>query len=191
MAPQAMPQPPAPDSSTLAQGRIRNLSIAVVVIGAFNKASLNNVMASAAMAIAAPAAATAFVYEVSTLRNAQLQHEATDRGEFLRISAEPAPALAEGEKSSSGAVQAPSHPDISNKLDGMIASRTKMLDLFGDDPSTVAPIYVRIIKQMLNDDNATLASLPERSNDRDAEALAAKEANLRAVHARLEHLVGT
>jgi hypothetical protein len=168
--------------------RVQKLSLAAAVVAAFNKASLNNVLASAAVAIAAPAAATAFVYEVSTLRGSQLAHEATDRSEFLRVSAEPAPALAEG--ASPGPIAPPPRPDIGRKLDGMIASRVKMLDIFGDEPSTVAPIYARIIKQMLSDDTATFISLSERREDVDAEMLTAKEARLRAVHARLAHLVG-
>lgn len=168
--------------------RFQKLSLAAAVVAAFNKASLNNVLASAAVAIAAPAAATAFVYEVSTLRGTQLAHEATDRSVFLRVLAEPLPALTE--EARPGAVAAPPRPDIGLKLDSMIASRSKMLDLFGDDPSTVAPIYVRIIKQMLSDDTATLASLSERREDADAEMLTAKEARLRAVHLRLSHLVG-
>ncbi|WP_158807375.1 hypothetical protein [Beijerinckia sp. L45] len=181
----------APASTTSrAPHRVQKLSLAAVVIAGFNKAGLNNVLASAAVTLGAPAAAGAFVYEVSSLRGAQLQHEATDRAEFLHIATEPAPALAEGITPSLAAAPPP-RPDFGRKLDGMIASRTKLLDIFGDEPSTVAPIFVRIIRQMLSDDTATFAALPAQQDDAGAETLEAKAERLRAVHARLAHLVGT
>ena len=168
--------------------RAQKLSLAAAVIAIVNKATLPKALASAALAIAAPAAATAFIYEVTALRGAQLTLEENDRVEFLRIAAETVPAPPPGVKPS--VVAAPERPDIGHKLDGMIASRAKMLDIFGDDARTVAPIYVRIIRQMLSDDNATLASLSAHRAEGDAVALAAKEASLRAVHERLARLVG-
>jgi hypothetical protein len=189
MAPQAPSQTTASEASRDAMSRVQRLSLAAAVIAIVNKATLHNVLASAAVALAAPAAATAFVYEVTALRGAQLSLEENDRVEFLRIAAETVPAPAPGAKPSAAA--APERPDIGHKLDGMIASRAKMLDIFGDDARTVAPIYVRIIKQMLSDDIATFASLSAHREDGDATALAAKEASLRAVHVRLGRLVGT
>lgn len=182
-------QAPSPiKAASRAPRRLQKLSIAAMVIAGFNRASLHNVLASAAVAIAAPAAATAFVYEVSSLRGTQLEHEAMDRESFLRIATDPAPALADGAAPDLAA--APPRPSMGQKLDGMIASRVKILDIFGDDPSTVAPIYARIIKQMVTDDDTTLAALLGRPDDLEEDVLAAKEERLRAIHARLVHLLG-
>jgi hypothetical protein len=188
MAPQALSRTTASEASRDAMSRVQRLSLAAAVIAIVNKATLPQALASAAVAIAVPAAATAFVYEVTALRGAQLTLEENDRVEFLRIAAETVPAPSPGARPI--AVAAAERPDIGHKLDAMIASRAKMLDIFGDDARTVAPIYVRIIRQMLSDDNATFASLSAYREDGDAAALAAKEASLRAVHARLTRLVG-
>ena len=167
--------------------RAEKVTLMAAVIALFNKASFNNVFAATAVGIGAPAAATAFVYEISDLRGAQLQREAADRKEFLRVATGAPPALAAGDAAS--ALGAAPQPDLGGKLDGMIASRAKMLDLFGDEPSTVAPVYARIIRQMLSDDTTALASLDPRE-ETDLEALVAKQERLRAIHARLAHLVG-
>jgi hypothetical protein len=183
----ASPAPPrfAANGSHVASGR-KKLALMVAVIAIFNKATVNNVLASAGVALVAPAAATAFVYEVSSLRGAQLEHEATDRVDFVRVSTELPPS--EGPSPSIGPARL--QADIGSKLDGMITSRAKMLDIFGDQPSAVAPIYVRIIKAMLTEDNAMFAVLSDRVDGVDAETLAAKAESLRAVHVRLEHLIG-
>jgi hypothetical protein len=167
-------------------GRLKTAAIFTAVIVAVNEAGLQNVMAAAATAIVLPVATTAFVYEVSALRGTQLAHEAQDRADYIRVATGegPAPELAPK-------VVVPEHPNLAHKLDRMIASRANILDIFGDEPSTVAPVYRRIIKGMLDDDNATFASLSAPQDDgSDPETLVAKAARLRAIHTRLVRLSG-
>jgi hypothetical protein len=159
----------------------------------FEDMSAQTAVASVMVTIGAPLAATAFVYEVSNLRDAQLVHEAVDRHEYWTGKATPTPASPDAiiEKV---AVEPQRPVTVANKLDAMLASRATILDTFGDEPSTVAPIYVRIIKQMIEDDDRTFASMSEKrpfDGVEDATDMAAKEASLRAAHARLVHLAGS
>ena len=169
--------------------RARGVPFLIILAAAFNEAGINSATAAAIVTLAVPATATVFIYEVSVLRGAQLEREAVDRARrevaFTATKPQPEP---EGSVAASGAPVA----DVSAKLDTMLTSRSAMLDTFGDDPSTVAPIYVRIIKQMLKDDVSTFALLKAKrdaGSEAQAAPLKAKEVNLRAVHDRLSRLI--
>lgn len=164
--------------------RVRHLPLLIALAAAFNEAGINSAAAAAALTLAVPVGATMFIYEVSVLRDAQLQREALDR--TRRDVAASGSRAQPSEPSTTASIPPPS--DVAGKLDSMLASRSALLDTFGDDSSTVAPVYKRIIKDMLRDDDATFAML-EAKRERGGPATApAQEARLRAVHRRLARL---
>ena len=171
-------------------GRFRTMSIWAVTVAAVNEAGLRNVLASSMLTVAAPVTATAFVYEVSAMRTAELAHLAADHAAYVAGTDR---AERTDDISLSTARKAAAGPDVIHKIDGMLDARAAMLDTFGDDPRTVAPVYARMIRQMLKDDEATFASLDEARDSR-AGAIAAelseKETQLRAIHAKLTKLAG-
>ena len=173
--------------------RARGVPLLIVLAAAFKEAGINSAVAATAVTLAVPVTATVFIYEVSVLRGAQLDREAIDRVRrdvaFAAPRSQPA---AEENVTTSVTASVASPTDVAARLDAMLASRSALLDTFGDDASTVAPIYARIIKQMLKDDDVTLASLKakrEADSQAGAAPMDAREASLRTVHDRLARLV--
>ena len=169
--------------------RLKRWSLGTVLAMLINEAGVTNVLASTMLTIAVPAVATAFVYEVGSMRRAALEHEAVDRAQYAtRLEAE----VNLRSQDADGRPAAASKVDWVGKLDAMLASRATILDLFGDEPSTVAPVYGRIIRQMLRDDEETFTALPRAgSGEADGRAeLGARQARLREVHDRLARLAG-
>ncbi len=182
MAPRA-----APTGRQSLRQRLRGLPLLAALAAAFHEAGIDGVAAATIVTLAVPVTATAFVYEIGALRGAQLEHEASHRGRLEgTLASRPLP-------DRGGAVSplAPQQADVAAKLDTMLASRSALIDTFGDDAAAVAPVYGRIIKQMLKDDEATFALLQSRRAD-DAlppAAVREREASLRTAHARLARLV--
>ena len=140
--------------------------------------------------VAVPITAGVFIYEVSALRDAQLQHEAVDR--TRHDAASPFPNK-NGLPKDGGEPPVAAAADLSGRLDTMLSHRAALLDTFGDEGASVAPVYASIIKRMLKDDDAAFALLKARREDgtvQDPAPLAQKELSLHAAHARLAKLVG-
>ncbi len=170
--------------------RARTIPLLVALATAFNEAGVNSAAAATLLTLAVPVTAGVFIYEVSVLRDAQLQREAVDRSRQDATSAFPkVKAAAEH----GGRAPVAASTDLSGHLDIMLSHRTALLDTFGDEAASVAPVYAGIIKRMLKDDETTFAVLKserERSGSEDAASLVEKEVTLRAVHDRLAKLVG-
>lgn len=175
-----------------AKAGVKRASMIGVLVAAFQEMGAKNVLASTALTVGAPLAATAFVYEVAVMRDAQLVREAVDRRDWTVRAA----SLDEAPPVPMPAVERPAAAapvDVTAKLDAMLAARIRILDTFGDEPSAVAPVYARIIKDMLADDDKMFASIETKEKlglEEAGDGLALKGAMLRKVHARLEHLVG-
>ena len=182
---------PPPTARAAVGTHVKRWWLTALLVAAINEAGVGNVLASTMLTFAAPVMATAFVYQVGAMRHAALAREAADRAQYAaRLDAEPNDGPQERRRDQP--LPESTADELSRKLDSMLASRASILDTFGDDPSAVAPIYVRIIKQMLRDDEQTFTALaqPRRDEAADPDALPDKESRLRDMHARLAHLAG-
>jgi hypothetical protein len=176
--------------------RWKKITLVAAVVATIQEAGLRNVLASTFLTIAGPVTATAFVYEIQAMRHDQLAREAADRAAYAaRLAAEAndpaAPRPMAIPVALSPADTAPD--DIAVKLDVMLKSRAVILDTFGDEASAVAPVYASIIKQMLREDEDTLATVAARSQSAASDEtgkLGDRVARLRAMHQKLIHLAG-
>ncbi len=167
--------------------RLRGLPLLAALSAGFHEAGINGVAAATIATLAVPVTAAVFVYEVQALRGAQLAREASDRARRdVTVAVRPLPG-----RESTGTSPAPQN-DVAAKLDTMLAHRSALLDTFGDEAAAVAPVYSRIIKQMLKDDDATFALLKAKRAESSGPSPAAvreKEESLHTVHERLARLV--
>ena len=180
-------------SRVMTSWRIQKAAIVTGFLAGANELGLHGAFASTLLMVAAPVAVSGFIYEVSSMRQAQLTYEARDRAAYAaRIQAETL-ARQDDINATRRTAAKVENPDMTSKLDAMLASRSVIVDTFGGDPSAVAPVYIRIIKQMLRDDDETLASLSSKKKSdaaHYADTLADRETRLREVHAKLTRLAG-
>jgi hypothetical protein len=153
--------------------------------------SVRNVMAASMLMVAGPLTATGFVYEVQTLRRQQLAHEAADRVQYASYLAEQANAASDRDIVAPPVVKGNDLAAFRAKIDAMIKRQNVLLDMFGDDASSVAPVYLTIIKGMLRDDEEAFDSFAEKRGDAtpdEAAKMAQQEAVLHDIHAKLSLL---
>jgi hypothetical protein len=189
------------DSETRKTSAWRKIPVLGGLAAFFGTMSARQAAASIMLMTAGPIGAAGFVYEVKTLRRAQLEHEAADRVQYAAFLA----AQANDAQSNGGQANGTNDRDLvtasinktedanvlSVKIDAMIHSRSVLLDTFGDDPSAVAPVYAVIIKQMLRDDEDAFAALKDKrasAAPEEAAKLTAQEAELHDLHVKLAHL---
>ncbi len=165
----------------------RRLPALIALAAAFNEMGINSAAAATVVTLAVPVTATVFVYEVSALRDAQLEREALDRARHDGAAASQRSPLGGSEETAAKPAE-----DVAERLDAMLVSRSALLDTFGDDAAAVAPVYTRIIRHMLKEDDDTFAQLRAKRASQAAPApLIQKENSLRAAHQRLARLVGS
>jgi hypothetical protein len=182
-----------PAANRAAMGPMKKASMLAGLAALIGAASARNVMAASMLMVGAPLTATGFVYEVQTLRKAQLAHEATDRAQYASYLAERSNMADDRELAAPPAFKKSSGGDdgFGAKVDGMIKSRSVLLDTFGDDASSVAPVYATIIKRMLQDDEDAFDKFAEKRSGAtpdEAAKLAEQEALLQDIHAKLSRL---
>jgi hypothetical protein len=180
-----------PAANTAAMGPLKKASMLAGLAALIGAGSARNVFAASMLMVAAPLTATGFVYEVEALRKAQLAHEAADRVQYASFLSERTNMATDRDLVTSSISKTTSDGAFTAKVDDMIKSRSVLLDTFGDDASTVAPVYATIIKRMLKDDEVafdTFAAKRRNAAPSEAAKLADQETLLREVHVKLAHL---
>lgn len=163
--------------------------------------SARQAAASIFLMAAGPVGAAGFIYEIKSLRKAQLEHEAVDRVQYAAYLTGQANEAQANDARTNGGVdrdlvtasinKTEDANTLSVKIEAMIRSRSILLDTFGDNPSAVAPVYAVIIKQMLRDDEDAFAALTDKRKSaapEEAAKLREQDAELHDLHVKLAHL---
>ena len=180
-----------PAANKAAMGPMKKASLLAGLAALIGAASARNVMAASMLMVGAPLTATGFVYEVQALRKAQLAHEAADRVQYASYLAEQSNSANDRDLAAPPAVKKSGGGGFEAKVESMIKSRSVILDTFGDDASSVAPVYATIIKRMLQDDEEAFDKFAEQRSGAtpdEAAKLAEQEALLHDIHAKLSRL---
>jgi hypothetical protein len=182
-----------PAANKAAMGSLQKASGIAGLAAIIGVGSLRNAAAATMLMVAGPLTAAGFVYEVQTMRKAQLAHEAADRIQYAAYLAAQANAANDRDLVTASIAKTEDANSLGLKIEAMIRSRSVLLDTFGDDASSVAPVYATIIKQMLRDDEEAFATFADKRTSvskAEAATLFEQEALLHELHAKLSHLAG-
>ena len=182
-----------PAARKAAMGPLKKASVIAALAAVIGAAGLRNATAATMLMVAGPLTAAGFVYEVQAMRKAQLAHEAADRIQYAAYLAAQTNTANDRDYVTASIAKTEDAGSLGMKIEAMIRSRSVLLDTFGDEASSVAPIYATIIKQMLRDDDVAFAMLTEKresASKAEAATLAEQDALLHELHAKLSHLAG-
>ncbi|MGD0634167.1 MAG: hypothetical protein ABSA13_07805 [Beijerinckiaceae bacterium] len=182
-----------PAAHKAAMGSLQKASAIAGLAAIIGVGSVRNAAAATMLMVAGPLTAAGFVYEVQAMRKAQLTHEAADRIQYAAYLADKANAANDRDYVTASIAKTDDDGSLGLKIAAMIKSRSVLLDTFGDEASTVAPVYATIIKQMLRDDEDAFATFADKRmsvSKAEATTLAEQVGVLHELHAKLTHLAG-
>lgn len=174
-------------------GALRKASGIAGLAAVIGLGSLRNAAGATMLMVAGPLTAVGFVYEIQTMRKAQLDHEAADRIQYAAYLVDKANAVNDRDFVTASIAKTDDDSSFGLKIAAMIKSRSVLLDTFGDEASSVAPIYATIIKQMLRDDDVAFATFTDGGgglSKAQTAALADQIEVLHELHGKLSHLAG-
>ncbi|WP_158808041.1 hypothetical protein [Beijerinckia sp. L45] len=176
--------------------QLKRISIGAAAAAIVVETGAKNLVLWTLVTIGTPATTAGFVYEVVQMRQSRLQQEATDRAHVQSkrdgSSSDVADQDGRAPRTTAADTDAGPDTDLRHRLTSMLIARAHFVDIYGNNPESVTPLYRKIALDMMADDERMFAKLEaEKLKDLDGYLfdLQQDEAHLRVLHAQVTTLV--